>query len=115
MKIVIIDGIKYKLVPVEDDTKPSENVYVSLVFQIGDRFEFTITSFDDSYIMNQSIGGCIKDYNEGIEWDNHAFIESLYADDFTDIPEVVGQDLTDLKAILKLAKPYWEGKPLLWV
>lgn len=115
MKTVIIDGIEYKLVPVEDDTKPSENIYVSLVFQIGDRFEFTITSLDDTYVRGKSLGGCIKVYIEGVEWHNHGFIESLYAGDFTGIPEVVGQDLTDLKAILKLAKPYWEGKPLLWV
>lgn len=112
MKTITIDGIEYNLVPKETTSVPSD-VYVTLAFQVGDRFEFNLSSIpSDDYVADEIL--CyIKDNKEKAEWDNSGFIHDLYDGNFSEIPEVQGQDLEDLKSILEMAKPYWEGKPLI--
>ena len=110
MKTITIDGIEYDLVP--KTTSVPRAIYVTLSFQVGDRFEFNLVSPTDDYIINNQL--CyIEDYNKEGVWDNNIFIQDLFNENFSEIPEVQGQDLEDLKAVLDMAKPYWEGKPLI--
>lgn len=111
MKTITIDGVEYDLVPKETTSVPRA-IYVTLSFQVGDRFEFNLVSSTDNYIINKLFCN-IEDYTKKEVWDNYEFIQDLYYEDFSKIPEVQGQDLEDLKAVLKMSKPYWDGKPLI--
>jgi len=110
-KTIVLDGIEYNLVPVEDDKSDTSTVtfYYACVSDCG-YFEFGILLNDDGEIWEDTQS--ITYYPEGVinannreYWDNTDFLREVLRDkkinEYSDMPQITQQHQQNLVNLLE--------------